>query len=175
MTDLMKLLLVPVLASALLLTGCGGEDTPDEREQHSENDGHNHVSEGEDEHESEHKLGEIKIAQTVLEVAVGGEPEPNATLHLDLKHKSGPMPATIRVWVGDKSASGSIKGKASGSHGEYHADAMCPAELEEAAALWIELESADGTRTAGSLSLEHHDEQGHDTHMKVTTTIDLRG
>ena len=161
MTDLMKLLLVPVLASALLLTGCGDGDTPDKHEQHeehSENDGHNHVSEGEDEHGSEHGLGEIEIARTVLEVAVGGEPEPNATLHIDLEHKSGPMPAAVRVWVGDESATGSIKGKASGSHGDYHADATCPAELQEAAALWIELESADGTRTAGSLPLEHHDE-----------------
>ena len=149
--NLMKLLLVPALTSVLLLTGCGGGDTSDEHEQHSENDGHNHVSEGEDEHGSEHELGKIEIARTVLEVTVGGEIEPNAMLHIDLEHKRGPMPAVIRVWVGDESATGSIKGKASGNDGDYHADAICPAELEEADALWIELESADGTRTADSL------------------------
>ena len=165
MTDFMKLLLAPVLASALLLTGCGGGDSHDDHdhddhEEHTEDDGHDHDGEEGDDHghDTGHELGEIEIAGSVLHVSVGGEPGPNVILHIDIEVESGPMPAAIRAWVGNESATGSVKGKAFGSDGDYHADVACPAELSEDAALWIEIESADATRTAGSLPLEHHDE-----------------
>lgn len=162
MTDLMKLLLAPVLASALLLTGCGDSDSHDDHdhEEHSEDDGHGHGSEDGDNHGhgTGHELGEIEIAGSVLHVSIGGEPGPNVTLHIDIEVESGPTPAAIRAWVGDESATGSVKARAMGSDGDYHADATCPAEMSEDAALWIEVESADGTRTAGLMSLEHGDE-----------------
>lgn len=162
MTDLMKLLLAPVLASALLLTGCEGSDSHDDHDHgaHAEEDGLDHGNEDGDEHDHGpgHELGEIEIAGSVLHVSLGGEPGPNVTLHIDIEVESGPTPTAIRAWVGDESATGSVKGKAMGSDGDYHADTTCPADLAEDAALWIEIESADGTRTAGSLPLEHHDE-----------------
>ena len=159
MTDLMKLLLAPVLASALLLTGCGDGDSHDDHDDHEEYTEHDgHSDEYGHDHGTEHALGEIEIAGSVLEVSVGGEPGPNVTLHIDIELKSGPTPNAIRAWFGDESATGSIKAKAIGSDGDYHADATYPAELPEDAALWIEIESADGTRTAGSLPLEAHDE-----------------
>ena len=160
MTDFMKLLLAPALASTLMLSGCGGGDSHDDHghEEHSEDDGHDHGQEGGGEHGAEHELGEIEIAGSTLHVSLGGEPGPNVTLHIDIELKSGPTPAAIRAWVGNEAGTGSVKGKAMGSDGDYHADATCPAELNKDAALWIEVESADGTRTAGSLPLEHHDE-----------------
>ena len=163
MTDLMKLLLAPVLASALLLTGCGGGEDSEVVVDHSPpSGGHDHSDEDGDEdgddHGTEHGLGEIEIGGSVLHVSVGGEPGPNVTLHIDIEVESGPTPAAIRAWVGNESATGSVKGKAFGSDGDYHADATCPAELPEDAALWIEIESADGTRTAGSLPLKDHGE-----------------
>ena len=57
------------------------------------------------------------------------------------------------MWVGD--ASGDVltrKGKATG-RGNYHADATCPAEMPDDAMLWIEVESADGTRASKPLPL----------------------
>lgn len=159
MTDLKKLLLIPMIAGSLALTGCGGGDDHDDHddhdhEEHSEGDGHDHDKEGGDEHGAEHGLGEITIAGSVLEVAVGGEPEPNATLHIDLELKSGPKPSAIRVWVSDDSGKVlTSKGKAMGS-GDYHADATCPAELPDNAMLWIEVEPAQGEREAKPLSLK---------------------
>ena len=164
MTTLMKLLIAPVLASALLITGCGGDDSHDDHDhiEHLGGDGHGQGSEDGDGHRNddgtEHVLGEIEIAGSVIEVAIGGEPGPNVTLHIDIELKSGPTPAAIRAWVGNESADGVAKGLAAGSDGDYHADATCPAELAEGAALWIEIESADGIRTAGSFPLGHHDE-----------------
>ncbi len=156
MTTLMKLLIAPVLASALLITGCGGDDSHDDHghNEHREDDGDGHRNDD----GTEHVLGEIEIAGSVIEVAIGGEPGPNVTLHIDIELKSGPTPAAIRAWVGNESADGVAKGLAAGSDGDYHADATCPAELAEGAALWIEIESADGIRTAGSFPLGHHDE-----------------
>ncbi|MFN3167305.1 MAG: hypothetical protein ACE37H_09610 [Phycisphaeraceae bacterium] len=159
MTDLKKLLLIPMIAGSLALTGCGGGDDHDDHddhdhEEHSEGDGHDHDKEGGDEHGAEHGLGEITIAGSVLEVAVGGEPEPNATLHIDLELKSGPKPSAIRVWVSDDSGKVlTSKGKAMGS-GDYHADATCPAELPDNAMLWIEVEPAQGEREAKPLALK---------------------
>ncbi|MFK7788472.1 MAG: hypothetical protein AB8C95_03120 [Phycisphaeraceae bacterium] len=160
MTKLMNLLFAPALASALLLAGCGSgasdhdhdhDHDHDDHEAHSEDGGYGHSHDS----ANEHGLGEIKIADSVFDVTLGGEPSPNAAIHIDLEIKSGPTPAAIRVWVGDLSATGSVKGKAIGANGDYHADVTCPAELAQDAAIWIEVESADGTRTAGSLAIDH--------------------
>ncbi|MEM1098578.1 MAG: hypothetical protein AAGH92_07305 [Planctomycetota bacterium] len=160
MTETIKLLLAPALATSLLLSGCGGGDSHDDygNETHTEGDGHDHSNTDSDDHSTEHGLGEIEIAGSVLQVSVGGEPGPNVILHIDIEVESGPTPATIRAWVGNESADGVAKGKAHGSNGDYHVDATCPAELAEDASLWIEVESADGTRATGSLPLEDHDE-----------------
>lgn len=153
MNDLMKLFLVPVFAGTLVLSGCGSETTPTETGQHSEDDGHDHANEAKNSHESDHGFGDIEVAGVVLKVALGGEPAPNATLHVDLEHQSGPVPAAIRIWFGNKAATGSIKGKANGSGGDYHADAVCPAELKQDDALWVEVESADGSRVARAVPI----------------------
>jgi hypothetical protein len=159
MIELKKLLLIPMIAGSFALTGCGGGEDDHDHEghgdtEHSDNDGHDHGDEDDGHgHGAEHGLGELTIAGSVLDVSVGGEPEPNATLHIDIKLESGPTPAAIRVWVSDDSGKVlTSKGKASGS-GDYHADATCPAELPDNAMLWIEVEPAEGDREAKSLSL----------------------
>jgi len=160
MTDLKKILLVPMIAISLMLTGCGEGESHDDHnhEAHSEDDGHDHSKESGDGHGAEHELGEVTIAETVLQVAVGGEPAPNATLHIDIQHASGLKPSSVRVWVSDDSGKVlTSKSKAMGS-GSYHADAACPAELPDSMMLWIEVESADGTRVSQSLPLSHDDE-----------------
>ena len=166
MTNPKNLLLVFMITCSLALTGCGEGDSHDHSDEggdshnahnhevHSEDDGHGHNDEGGDGHGAEHGLGEVTIAGTVLLVASGGEPNPNATIHIDLEHTSGPKPSAIRVWVSDDSGKVlTSKGKAIGS-GSYHTDATCPAELPGNMMLWIEVETTEGEREAMPLSLK---------------------
>ncbi len=163
MTHLNKLLLIPIVAGSLVLTGCGGGEAPNgheghDHEKHLESGGHDDDDKrGSDEHGAEQQLSKVTIGGSVFDVSLGGEPRPNVTLHIDIKLESGPSPAAIRVWVGNESATGSVKGKAVGSKGDYHADAACPPDFDDDDALWIEVESTDGTRTTESMALKHHD------------------
>ncbi|MEO0513001.1 MAG: hypothetical protein AAF108_08910 [Planctomycetota bacterium] len=170
MNDLTKLLLASTIAGALALGGCGNESGTPDTDSHSEHDdheGHDHGEDGHDDHEghdhgdgghddhgAEHDLGSVTIAGTTLSISMGGEVEPTAVLHLDIVRTDGPEPAAIRVWIGDEAATGALKGRATGSGGDYHADTEVPAELTPDAALWIEIEKADGSRETGSISLE---------------------
>ena len=95
----------------------------------------------------------MTIAGTTLSVSMGGEVEPSAVLHLDIVRTDGPEPAAIRVWIGDEAATGALKGKASGSGGDYHADAEAPAELTPDAAVWVEIETATGERQSAAIQL----------------------
>ena len=170
MTDLAKLILASAVAGALALGGCGSDsDSPHGDHDHSDHDhadhaDHDHAEDGHDDHDhaedgheepgSERELGDVTIAGTSFSVKMGGELAPSAVMHLHIERNEGPEPAAIRVWIGDESAVGSLKGKASGGgEGAYHADAEAPAELSPDAALWIEVESVDGERSVGSLAL----------------------
>jgi outer membrane murein-binding lipoprotein Lpp len=162
MTDLAKLILASAVAGAFALGGCGNEsgtteaapDVGDETQSPNDHEGHDHDEGEHDAHAAERELGEVIISGTTFRVRMGGELEPTATLHLDIQVVEGPEPAAIRVWIGDESAVGSLKGKASGGgEGAYHADAEAPAELSPDAALWIEVESVDGERSVGSVAL----------------------
>ena len=150
---------------AFLLTGvlgCSGDSntsTHDDHdhakgETHSEDDGHDHSDhDGHDHGDEERSLGTVTIGGTSLEVTVGGEPHPKETLHVDLVHTAGPMPSSIRVWFGEQSGVGSLKGKGEGSNGSYHADAEIPDKVSSSMRLWIEVEK-DGKRSSGSVALD---------------------
>ena len=171
MNDLTKLLLASTIAGTLALGGCGNDSgTPDvdSHAEHDDHEGHDHGEDGHEDHDhaegehdeheghghgAERDLGSVTIAGTTLSVSMGGEVEPSAVLHLDIVRTDGPKPAAIRVWIGDEAATGALKGKASGSGGDYHADAEVPAELTPGDALWIEIETADGSRETGSVSV----------------------
>lgn len=127
-------------------------------ETHSDDDGHGHEDEHDHGHDDEHdggkhSLGSVTIGGTTLEVTVGGDPHPNETLHVDLLHSSGTVPDSIRVWFGEQSGIGSLKGKGEGSDGRYHADAEVPGKVTAAMRLWIEVE-AGGKRASGSLAMD---------------------
>ena len=155
MIDLAKLFLAPVLASAIVLTGCGGDASHDhdghDHMDHRDGNSHDHNHKGAD--TAEHTLGEVDINGTVLVVSLDHEPTANAAMHIHLTHQGGPTLAAIRIWIGDAAATGIAKSKASGSGSTYHADVTCPARLTQDTLLWIEAESTDGSRSAKSLAL----------------------
>lgn len=146
--------------TAFLLSGCSespASDSTDHGHEHHEGADHDHDhpenAETMDEHGNENPLGSVEIAGTTFEVSFGGEIEPGAEMHINLNITDGPKPAAVRLWVGDEAATGSIKGKADATDDGFHGHAEVPAELTEGAALWIEIESDDGSRTTGSIDL----------------------
>ncbi|MAY73610.1 MAG: hypothetical protein CMJ31_02605 [Phycisphaerae bacterium] len=176
MTDLTKLFLVSLAAASLTLSGCGNESGSSNaagQSEHSDHDGHDHDAEGHEDHDhdaeghedhdhgdddhgdhgAERDLGSVTIAGTTYRVSMGGEIEPSATVHLDIERTDGPEPAAIRVWIGDEAGTGALKSKAMGSSGDYHADAEAPANVSLPTSLWIEIETANGTRESGSINI----------------------
>lgn len=128
----------------------GESHSEDDGHAHSEDDGHDHEHDDEGE---KHALGNVNIGGTTLEVTVGGDPHPKETLHVDLVHSAGPIPASVRVWFGEKSGIGSLKGKGEGKNGRYHADAEVPDKVSPSMRLWIEVDIR-GKKSSGSLAVE---------------------
>lgn len=166
MNTLNKLLLTSTLAAALSLAGCGGASSPDGDSDHADHSGHDHGpgehpgddsgdAGGHDDHDAGRILGEIVINGTTLGVSVGGEVKPGATLHVDIRLAAGPAPSAIRLWIGDEAGTGALKSKADGHENHYHAGVEVPEPVDSGASLWIEVESADGERTARSLPLNN--------------------
>ncbi len=149
-----------IAGTAFLLSGCSdspASDNADHGHEHHEGADHDHDhtenAETMDEHGSENPLGSVEIAGTTFEASFDGEIESGAEMHINLNITDGPKPAAVRLWVGDESATGSIKSKADATDNRFHGHAEVPAELTEGVALWIEIESDDGSRTAGSIDL----------------------
>jgi|GEM_PF-1890236 len=176
MNEFTKLLIASSLAGVLLIAGCEIESTPEGSVAHSEGVGHDHsghnhdedhneTGHGEHDHDHDHEdgshhehgaersLGSVVFAGSTLSVSAGGEIRPNATIHVEIEHTAGRIPAAIRLWVGTESGENSLKSKASRSGGKYIAKAELPAELTHEDALWIEIETSDGERILGSIAL----------------------
>tara|TARA_A100001391_G_scaffold204724_1_gene201474 strand:+ start:556 stop:1089 length:534 start_codon:yes stop_codon:yes gene_type:complete len=176
MNEFTKLLIASSLAGVLLIAGCEIESTPESSAAQSEgvghdHSGHNHAEDhnetghGEhdhaddhedgnhDEHGAERFLGSVAVAGSTLSVSAGGEIRPNATLHIEIEHTAGRIPAAIRLWIGTESGENSLKSKASRISGKYIAKAEVPAELTPEYAFWIEIETSDGERLLSSIAL----------------------
>ena len=167
MNDLTRLIAVSSLASclALALPGCSESESPNPAS-HTADDGHDHDHEGHDHGPGEHaehdhddhdhgetrSLGTMDVEGTVLDVSMSGDLEPNAEIHVDLVHTGGPAPAAIRLWIGDEAGTGALKSKADGHDDHFHGQADAPGDIT-GAALWIEVEAANGTRTSASVPL----------------------
>jgi hypothetical protein len=96
----------------------------------------------------------VEIGATELALAIKGGLQPNTMLLVDIDHAGGPMPATIRLWVGVESGEGALKSKADAHGNHWHGHADCPAEISDSDALWIEVEDSDGKRTAQAVPLD---------------------
>ena len=129
---------------------------------HHDEDGHEDAHHDEDGHEDEHgheggdtrysgKIGEYEIS-----IMQHGEIAPHGEAHFDIVLSSHPKaPKAIRVWIGDRSASGSVKSRAGKGHspGEYHALVEVPDELSEGSKLWVEIQGS-GSKKRGAFELK---------------------
>ncbi|MCA9300533.1 MAG: hypothetical protein KDA28_15790 [Phycisphaerales bacterium] len=142
--------LVLASSAALLLLGACGQESPPEPAPNSTGT----PSSGDtDHHGGARSLGTATIGETVLEVSFGGDVTPGAEGHVDIEQTAGAAPAAVRVWIGLEDGVGSRKSKADGSDGHFHGHVQAPTTIPEGAALWIEVEQADGTRGTTSLPL----------------------
>ena len=96
----------------------------------------------------------VEIGATELVLAIKGGLQPNTMLLVDIDHAGGPVPETIRLWVGVESGEGALKSKADAHGNHWHGHADCPAEIADTDALWIEIQDSDGTRTAQAVPLD---------------------
>jgi hypothetical protein len=66
----------------------------------------------------------------------------------------GEQNATVRLWVGDQSKSGSMVHRAE-SHGDhYHMNAKVPSKENAQTALWLEVQSVSGKTETGRIALQ---------------------
>ena len=172
MNDLFKILAAAsaTVALSISLPGCGESSESKSAETHTADDGHDHAGDGDDHEghdhaEGEHdehddhdhgemrSLGSVTIAGTKLAVSVSSDIRPSSEVHLDLEVESGPIPATVRFWIGDEAGTGALKSKADAHDDHFHGQTESPSTMD-GASLWIEIESVNGNRTVGSMPLE---------------------
>lgn len=169
MNDLFKILAAAstTVALSISLPGCGESSESKSAETHTADDGHDHAGDGDDHEghdhaEGEHddhdhgemrSLGSVTIAGTKLAVSVSSDIRPSSEVHLDLEVESGPIPATVRFWIGDEAGTGVLKSKADAHDDHFHGQTESPSTMD-GASLWIEIETARGERQAAAVSLE---------------------
>lgn len=101
-----------------------------------------------------HALGTFTIAGGTFTVAMTGNIAPITELHFDIVQTAGPTIDTLRLWIGDESATGSLKSKTTAHDNHFHAHVETPVTLSMDTALWIEADSTSGDRQRTSVSLK---------------------
>lgn len=97
-------------------------------------------------------LASVTIDGTTLAVSVSGDIRPSSEAQFELKVLAGPIPAAVRIWIGDEAAVGALKVKAGGHSDHFHGETEAQADLTNAT-LWIEIETSIGIRTIESINL----------------------
>lgn len=100
-----------------------------------------------------HTLGTVTIAGATLDVSMTGAIAPKADMHFDIVQTSGPTLATLRLWIGEEAAIGSLKSKSDAHDKHFHAHVKAPNTLSMDSRLWLEAQDASGTRQRASLPL----------------------
>lgn len=178
MFDPARLFTVASVSLCLCLVGCNTESNdpapPASDTDHSDHDHADQADQsgpGHDEHPAgeplpssnadpnphageHHALGTFTIAGGTFTVAMTGNIAPITELHFDIVQTAGPTIDTLRLWIGDESATGSLKSKTTAHDNHFHAHVETPVTLSMDTALWIEADSTSGDRQRTSVSLK---------------------
>lgn len=100
-----------------------------------------------------HALGTITVAGAVLRVSMTGDIAPSTVMHFDIVQTAGPTRSTLRLWIGNEAATGSLKTKSKAHGGHFHAHVEAPETLTTDTALWLEANTASGDRERASVPL----------------------
>jgi len=164
--------LVPTLI-ILLTAGCGGD--PGAQTDAGESDDHAHGEHdhghgehgdhahhkgsetGHDDHAhagQAHELASVAIGEASYALTLFGAVEAGGELSVNAQRSGGNAPSAVRAWVGVADGRGSMKARLDAeTERRFHGHLAVPAELDEDAALWIEVQDADGQRSSASVAL----------------------
>ena len=182
MNRFMQLIAILIaLTSANLLLGCNaesadshgdaahdhdGDDHDHDHEHDGDDDDHDHEhAEGDDDHDHDHgghshddeeALGDATIGGMNIAAWQGhGDVAPDKELHIAMTIQDLDPDATVRVWIGTDDRFSSIVEKASfnADDNKWMAHAVAPSPLPDDVAWWIEIVTADGTTSLGSMPI----------------------
>lgn len=147
-----------LIAAGLTLTACEQSEPADDHSHaagddhtHAPGDEHDHADDTGDHEEGEpHDLGAATISGFDVQVTRYGDIAAGAETSVNISVSGEPQPAAIRVWIGTEDARGSLKARAEVEGDHYHAHVEAPDPLPQGAAVWVEVESAEGARQAAS-------------------------
>lgn len=150
-----------LVLSALLVCGCGGHKEK-ESGTHTHADGTVHkddephepqAGEGEHAHEGEtYALGKLSLGGATFDVTAMGELHADDELHVELERTAGPVPTSVRLWVGPESGEGALKAKAELHEAHFETHVELPSDIKSKPKLWVEVE-AGGAKSVGSVLL----------------------
>lgn len=165
-------LLIPL---GLGLAGCDKKDPAPKPKPAGGDHGHDHGEDGHDHgdgkdhtdaHDTEIKIGPIKIGEYTVNVVSFTDLKPGTLGHMDIHVSGGGDIGVVRLWAGDEKATGVAKEMAERTvdEGKFHGHAEIPDPIGDAK-LWIEIDDGLGNRVAGSASLVvDHDHKHGDDH-----------
>ena len=145
-----------MLVVAGLAVGCGGGDG-DGDHGHSHGNGdhdhghggdHSHSHDDDPNHSHEGKrydLGSLEIGGSKVVMTQVGELEPGGNVVYEMKLSGDAKVDAVRIWVGNEAGEGSIKQKAEGKDGDYHAHVELEEKWPADSQVWVELESESGS------------------------------
>ena len=147
-----RLLTTFAMTLSLACTGCDkGSDGTDAGSSGNEASSSEKTENGH--HEKSRPLGKMTIGKTTLEVSGTGEFRANATLHLNIDKTEGPMPAALRVWIGQRSGEGAVKVLATGHDNHYHVDVEVPGTVTNTTMLWVEVQDDSDKRESKGIRM----------------------
>jgi len=154
------------LASIALVAfiSCSGDDS----HSHGPNNDHDHADDAPHTDGDGHVEGDDHVMIELGASTIGpysarvtrdeGAVTPGGDVAIDAWITGPEAPSAVRFWVGLESAEGSIKARAEiegeGGDARWHTHVEVPSPLHEGAAVWVEIESSDGTKYAGSFDLK---------------------
>ncbi len=98
-------------------------------------------------------MGSVTIGGTTLAISGTGAWRANGKLFLNIDKTNGPLPESLRLWVGQRSGEGSMKVRADAHDDHFHAEVEIPGTVTSTTMLWVEAEDADGQRDSRGIRL----------------------
>lgn len=144
-----QLLVSAALALALTGAGVSGAFAQQAETKSEKKAGGGHA------HGEKKDLGTTTVAGMKLGVAQMGEVKAGSQAVFEVKLEAGQeKPKALRLWVGNASAEGSVKAKATGEGPDYDVHVEVPKTLPQGSQLWLDVEPATGKKAKAAFAFK---------------------